>query len=370
MLRARLGNIEVGEDLPVRIMGALNASPESFYRGSVVGTPDDALRIASSMIEEGADIIDVGGMSTAPYVEARSVSPEVEASRVVPIVRALSRELGAVVSVDTVRASVAEAAIGAGAEVVNDVSGCRADPSMARVIADSGASAVLGVREDETPVSGTPVETVRRGLSSSLGACASSGVDPSRLAIDPGVGFFRTGVEWHRWDSEVVGGIRRLYPLLRPVVIGVSRKSFIGRILGLPDPGERLTGTVAAEAIAVFAGAHVVRAHDVREAVQAARLGEALRPRLRVAGSAVDLTRFLDPEDGWSPGHLSLAVAAPPADVPGIVEEVQGLGGHAVEVAPGAVLVHVRADLCGRLGASGHTALAGVADLCGARVQA
>ncbi|BBE41980.1 dihydropteroate synthase [Conexivisphaera calida] len=369
MLRARLGKVEVGEGLPVKIMGALNASPESFYRGSVVGSPEDALRIASSMIEEGADIIDVGGMSTAPYVDARSVPPEVEASRVVPIVRALSRELGAVVSVDTVRASVAEAAIGAGAEIVNDVSGCRADPSMARVIADSGASAVLGVREDETPVSGTPMETVRRGLSESLRACASSGVDPSRLTVDPGIGFFRTGVEWYRWDSEVVGGIRRLYALLRPVVIGVSRKSFIGRILELPDPGDRLTGTVAAEAIAVFAGAHVVRAHDVREAVQAARLGEALRPRIRAAGSAVDLTRFLEPEDGWSPGRVSLAVAAPPGDVPGIVEEVEGMGGRVLEMAPGILLVHVRADLCGRLGTSRYPALAGAADLCGPEAQ-
>ena len=364
MIRARLGGVEVGEGLPVRVMGAMNASPESFYGGSVVRSPEEALRVASSMVEEGADIIDVGGMSTAPYVDSRLVPPEVEASRVVPIIKVLARELDVPISVDTTRASVAEAALRAGAEIVNDVSGCKADPSMPRVVAEAGASVVVGEREDETPVAGSPISTLRRGLSESLRICNSSGVDLSRIAVDPGVGFFRRGVEWYKWDLEVLGGLRRLYPLMRPIAVGVSRKSFIGKVLGLPDPGERLIGTVAAEAVAAFAGAHLVRAHDVREAVQAVRVGEAMRPRLRSAGSAVDLTRFLEPEDGWSPGHISMAIALRPEEIPGAIEEVEGIGGSALEVAPGAILISVRADLCGRLRGSGNPALSGAAELC------
>lgn len=366
MLRATLGRVELGEGLPIRIVGAINASPESFYGGSVVRSPEEALRVASRMLEEGADIIDVGGMSTAPYVASRMVPPDAEASRVVPIVRAISRELGALVSIDTVRASVAAQALDAGAEIVNDVSGCKADPSMPRAISERGASAIVGAREEETRVSGSPIMTIRKGLSESLRACAEGGVELSRVVVDPGIGFFRsTGVEWHKWDSEVLRGLRRLYPLLRPVMVGVSRKSFIGRILGIPDPGERLIGTIAAEAVAAFAGAHAIRAHDVREALQAARIGEAIRPSLRITGSAVDLTRFLEPEDGWSPGSISLAVGVPPGGVRRTIEEVEGIGGRAAEVAPGALLVHVEASACGRLRESEVPWLREAASLCG-----
>ncbi|MGC8969600.1 MAG: dihydropteroate synthase [Conexivisphaera sp.] len=363
MLRASLGRIEVGDGLPVRIIGAINASPESFYGGSVVRSPEEALVVASRMLDDGADIIDVGGMSTAPYVSSRMVSPDVEASRVVPIVRALARELGAAVSVDTVRASVAAAALDAGAEIVNDVSGCKADPEMARTIASRGASVILGEREEETPVSGSPVESIRRGLALSLRVCESAGLDLSRAIVDPGIGFFRgTGIEWHEWDSAVLRGLGRLLVLLRPIAVGVSRKSFIGRILGIPDPAGRLIGSVAAEAIAVFAGAHALRAHDVREAVQAARLGEAMRGRLRSSGPAIDLTRVLEPEDGPAPGELAIAVEAPASEVSSAVGAV---GGRALDVAPGASLLIVSPDGCRRLRGSGHPALESAADLCG-----
>ncbi|MFP3137682.1 MAG: dihydropteroate synthase [Nitrososphaeria archaeon] len=362
MLRARLGRVEVGLGLPVRIIGAINVSPESFYGGSVAASPEDAVRMASRMLEEGADVIDVGGMSTAPYVDSRLVPPEVEASRVVPAVRAISRELGAVVSVDTIRARVAEAAIGAGAEVVNDVSGCKADPEMARVVGSSGASAILGEREEETPAAGSPIESIRRGLSDALRICESAGVDPSRVAVDPGIGFFRrTGMEWHEWDAAVLRGLGRLLALLRPIVIGVSRKSFIGKILGLPDPRDRLIGTVAAEAIAVFAGAHAVRAHDVREAAQAARIGEALRAPPRSSGAVLDLTRLLGPEDGVAPGEAAFAVPARAEELAG---PLGGIGGRAIEVAPGATLAIVPIGSCGRLRGSGNPALESMAELC------
>jgi dihydropteroate synthase len=361
-LRARLGPLEVGEGLPVRIMGAMNASPESFYIGSLVRSPAEAVATASRMLEEGADLIDVGGMSTAPYVESRAVPPEVEASRVVPLVSALKRELGAVVSVDTVRASVAEAALAAGADAVNDVSGCKADPLMARTIASHGASAVVGIREEETATSGSPVLSARSGLAESLRICGSAGVDAGLIVLDPGIGFFRgTGVEWYERDSEVLGGIRRLLPLLRPILVGVSRKSFIGRILGIRDPRDRLTGTVAAEAIAVFAGAHAIRAHDVQEAAQAARLGEALRPRLNASGDAIEVTRFLEPEDGWTPGDRFFAVLASGGELGGALESV---GGRALEVAPGAILVRIPAGRCPDLGGSGIRALESIADIC------
>ena len=283
MLRARLGGVELGEGLPVKIMGVINTSPESFYQGSVARSVEDALRMAERMVEEGADIIDVGGMSTAPYKKG-FVSEEVELSRVVPVIKRIKRELSVTVTVDTIRSVVAEKALSAGADGINDVSGCKHDKRMCRVAADHGSSIVLAVRENESKiVYDDPVRNVRLNLKESLEECIKAGVSEERVVIDPGIGFFRnSGIPWYEWDFKVLSGIRRLYPLLRPVLVGVSRKSFIGRVLGLERPEDRLLGSIAAEAVAVVNGAHAVRTHNVGETRQAVRIAERSRREVRI----------------------------------------------------------------------------------------
>lgn len=282
ILRARVGGLEVGEGLPVRIMGVINTSPESFYPGSVAASVEEAVRRAEEMVSKGADVIDVGGMSTAPYKKGW-VPEEVEAERVVPVVKRLKKDLGVLVSVDTTRASVADKALRAGADAVNDVSGCRHDKSMSKVVADHGASLVLAVREDESKIlHGDPVADVRANLRECINRCVEAGVGEERIVIDPGIGFFRnTGIPWYEWDFRVLSGIRRLYALLRPVLVGVSRKSFIGRALGLSNPEDRLLGSIAAEAVAVVNGAHMIRTHNVGETKQSVVIAEKSRRAVR-----------------------------------------------------------------------------------------
>jgi dihydropteroate synthase len=269
-LRADLSGVKIGLGEPVKVMGAINLSPESFYKGSVVKDPDEALRRAERMVEEGASIIDVGGMSTAPYLETR-VSPEEEKRRVIPVLRKI-KDLGVPISIDTQRYEVASAAAEAGATIINDVSGL-SDPRLAELIASMDLSLILGARgsvKGEDPIReirGLLREALRRAI----------GIREDKIALDPLIGFFREGKPWYIRDSEVIRRLRSLLILGRPICIGVSRKSFIGKITGEEDPEKRLFGSLSATAIAVYNGASLIRTHDVKETVQAVRVAEFIR---------------------------------------------------------------------------------------------
>ncbi len=281
LAEADLGGVLVGDGHPVRVVGAINVSPESFYRGSVAQNVDELLERAGRMVEEGADVIDVGGMSTAPYLETR-VPAEEERRRVEEAVSALAESIEVPISVDTQRAVVARAALEAGARIVNDVSGLSGDPGMAPLIAEYGASAILCAHGRVSDPS-DPVWEVKRLLRNSLRLAEAAGVRPDRVVVDPAIGFFRdAGVPWYRWDAAVISGLGRLATLGRPILVGPWRKSFIGAIAGVERPEDRLPGSIAAAAVAVLNGAHAVRAHDVSEAVQAVRVAEALRRERRV----------------------------------------------------------------------------------------
>ena len=300
MIQSRLGRISVGEGQNVRVIGVINLSPESFYPESVKRSVDEAVNEAGKMIEEGVDIIDVGGMSTAPYKETY-VSCEVELSRVVPVVRALKRNLDVCISIDTQRSRVAEEAVKSGAEVINDVTGLKADDKMAGIIAEYDVSAIIMAREVK-PLRGAPIERIRGALRESLEICFRSGVDGGKIVVDPGIGFFRhTEWKWYEWDTYVLRNLRRLLTLRKPICVGVSRKSFIGEILGQKDPRERLIGSLASEAIAVLNGAHVIRTHDVAEAIQAIRIAEKIRGERKILKvndvSAEDLTEIWERSD-------------------------------------------------------------------------
>ncbi|RLG51366.1 MAG: dihydropteroate synthase [Thermoproteota archaeon] len=282
---ADLGGVRAGAGAPVRIIAAINLSPESFYKGSVAKTPREALEKAELMASEGADIIDLGAMSTAPYLRTW-VSEREEASRLIPAVKLISSHLQIPISVDTHRYGVAKQALEAGADILNDVSGL-SDVRLAKLVASEGASLILGAR-GSVDMGRDPIPQLRRLLSTSLEKAISEGVEEGKVAVDPLIGFFRGGERpWHEWDVEVLRGLYRIKVLGRPVCVGVSRKSFIGAILGLDRPEDRLYGSIAAAAVAVYCGADVVRTHDVRETLHAVRVAEAIRGSLKAvkAGS-------------------------------------------------------------------------------------
>jgi dihydropteroate synthase len=279
-LRALLGGVAVGDGCPVAIIGVLNVSPESFYGGSVHTDPDDLLRAADDMVAAGAAILDVGAMSTAPYLETR-IGEDEEAERLARAVERLAAKCAVPVSADASRYAPARAALDAGATIVNDVTGLRGDPRLAGLIAARGASAILmahpAAADRWEPVG--PVETVARALGGSLATAREAGIAEQRIVLDPGIGFFRNGpVLWYEWDAAVIAHLDRLRALGRPLCVGVSRKSFIGAFTGRDEPAERLAGSLAATAVAVSHGAALIRTHDVAETRDAVRVASALRP--------------------------------------------------------------------------------------------
>lgn len=188
MPRARLGRVWVGNGEPVRLVGVINVSPESFFKGSVRRTVDEVLKAAEAMISSGVDVVDVGGMSTAPYNKT-VISVDEEVSRVVPVIKALRREFPELtISVDTFRSRVAEEALNAGADVINDVTGLKGDGDMARVISNHGASVIIMARERVPGQGGDPVSRTVDALRESLEIALGNGIDEGGIVIDPGIG--------------------------------------------------------------------------------------------------------------------------------------------------------------------------------------
>jgi dihydropteroate synthase len=275
---ANLAGVEVGDGFPVRLVGAINVSPESFYHGSVAATEDSVKQLAERMAAEGADLLDIGAMSTAPYLPTEIPEAE-EIQRVTWAIGIVRRVASLPLSVDTTRSQVALAALDAGADVINDVSGLRRDPGMGEIVAKR-ARGVIIMASEIAPEARDPIGTVRGLLEESLQIVWRAGVPEHRIVVDPGIGFFRKALlPWYEWDCEVLRRLGDLKTLDRPVLVGVSRKSFIGQLLGQADPAERLGGSLAATAVAVVNGAHMIRTHDVGPSREVIRVAEALRPR-------------------------------------------------------------------------------------------
>jgi dihydropteroate synthase len=276
-VRAALAGVSLGDGLPVAVVGALNVGPGSFYAGSVVTRSDDLLRAAERMVREGATLLDVGARSTAPYL-SDAVSTSEEAERLAWAIALLAGKLGVPLSADTSRVEPARAALDAGAGIINDVRGLTGDPDLASLVARTGVGLIAMASETGATTARQPVETVLEVLRTGLSIAERAGIDAQRIVVDPGIGFFRRGdIAWHEWDCAVLGGLERLRALGRPICVGASRKSFIGEIGGEPDPARRLPGSLAAATAAVLAGAHMIRAHDVGDTVQAVRVAEAVR---------------------------------------------------------------------------------------------
>jgi len=266
------------------IMGVVNVTPDSFSDGGLYLDAEKAVVRAEQLLDEGASIIDVGGESTRPGVStSEPVSEEEERRRVLPVIRDLKRRRpDAIVSVDTYKASVARAAVDVGAEAVNDVSGFRWDQKMAKTLAELKVGAVLmhtrGRPEEwsSLPPIGDPLLMVKRELRQWAEAATLAGIKRDRLVLDPGFGFGKRFEE----NYPLLAHFAELQQMGFPLLAGVSRKSFIGRTLARDgkDAGvaERLYGTLAAETCLILKGAHIIRTHDVRSAVEAARVADAI----------------------------------------------------------------------------------------------
>jgi dihydropteroate synthase len=273
---ANLAGVEVGDGFPVRLVGAINVSPESFYKPSVAADENALRSLAERMVAEGADLLDIGAMSTAPYLETH-ISEDEESRRLTWAIRLVRRTVPVPLSADTTRSRVALAAIEAGARIVNDVSGLRGDPATAEVIAASATGAIL-MASESTANAADPIQEISNLFGESLRRAEAAEIARDRLVVDPGIGFFRrTALPWDQWDCAVLRRLGELGSLGRPILVGVSRKSFIGKILGRQDPVERLPGSLAATVVAVLNGAHLVRTHDVGSTRDAVRMAEALR---------------------------------------------------------------------------------------------
>ncbi|HUG87940.1 MAG TPA: dihydropteroate synthase [Actinomycetota bacterium] len=256
------------------VMGVLNVTPDSFSDGGRFFDPEDAVKQALRMVEDGADIVDVGGESTRPGSDR--VSVEEERRRVVPIVERLAEELDTPISIDTRKGEVAAAAVEAGATIVNDVT-AGGGPEMFDVVRESGAAFVLMHMKgepktmQETPHYDDVVREVRDYLEERVEAAVAAGIDREAICVDPGLGFAKTTPH----SLTLMKHTDALLDLGRPVLVGPSRKSFIGDVLGT-EVGERAEGTVGAVCYMVGKGAHIVRVHDVRETVRAVRVVDAI----------------------------------------------------------------------------------------------
>lgn len=280
-----LGDINVGTSYPVRVMGIINASPESFYKKSIRKTTDDIKKEATTMEKNGADYIDIGGMSTAPYLDT-TISEETEKKRIQMAVQAVSEVCDIPISVDTVRSGVAQVAMEAGATILNDVTGFNYDKKMPDIISRYSPDIIL-CAYSKRKSTGTIHDTADI-LNDTIQNAQKYGADTSRMVIDPAIGFFRnTDSPWctqidGNWYKRDINTIRHLQKLTKsmPVLISVSNKSFIGKILDGRDADGRLYGSLAAEAMSVVNGADIIRTHNVAQSRDAIRVASAIVGRL------------------------------------------------------------------------------------------
>ncbi len=273
-IRCRKRSLTLGKR--TLLMGVLNVTPDSFSDGGFFFDKEKAIAHGLRMVEEGADIIDIGGESTRPGSKPLELKEELR--RVIPVIGMLSREVGVPISIDTYKSTVAQRAMEAGAEIINDISGLHFDPALARIAAKEDAPLIL------MHIRGTP-ETMQKDvhygslfseilkyLKDSIQSAESAGLDPKQIIIDPGIGFGKTLED----NLLIIKNLYEFRVLGKPILLGTSRKSFIGKILNA-GVGDRLEGTLSSIAISVLNGAHIIRSHDILQAKKAIAVADAIR---------------------------------------------------------------------------------------------
>jgi dihydropteroate synthase len=259
------------------IMGILNVTPDSFFDGGKYINFKKAVERGLQIAEEGADLIDIGGESTRPGAEPVSVDEELK--RVIPVIESLSKKINIPISIDTYKAKVAEEAINAGATIINDISGLRFDPQMPYIAAKYDTPVVImhikGTPKNMhvNPVYDALIPEITEYLRNSIVIAKNAGVKENNIIIDPGIGFGKKPEH----NLLIIKNLKEFANLGKPILIGVSRKSFIGKILDDAPAEQRLEGTMAAVAVSVINGANIVRVHDVKETVKVVKVVDAIR---------------------------------------------------------------------------------------------
>src|SRR4030043_1130831 len=254
------------------IMGILNVTPDSFSDGGLYFDKSSAIERAYQIVEEGADIIDIGGESTRPGSEPISIKEELK--RTIPVIEAISKKIKVPISIDTYKSEVAKVALDAGASMVNDISGLRFDPKMTDVVSEFKVPVVImhikGKPQDmqQNPVYEALIPEIMDCFRMGIKIATGAGISEDKIIIDPGIGFGKTFAH----NLEIINNLYEFTLLEKPILIGTSRKAFIGKILGEVPATERLEGTAAAVAISIVNGANVVRVHDVKETVKVAKV--------------------------------------------------------------------------------------------------
>ena len=279
----KLGNVHVGNSNPVRIMGILNTSPESFYKKSISTSRQGIVNVVHRMEDEGADFIDVGGMSTAPYLSTM-VSEKTEVSRIIKAVKIIQQTSNLPISVDTCRSVIAREALELGVDIINDVTGLKYDHMMPKIIEKYRPSLVLCAYSKKT-ITGNQLLKTKYLLRESLEIAKSAKIYRTKIVLDPAIGFFRKkgrnsfftkiNSDWVKRDLLILENLRSI-KLNNPILVSVSNKSFIGKILKKQNPSDRLAGSLAAEAVCVLNGADIIRTHNVSETREAVTVAQKL----------------------------------------------------------------------------------------------
>ena len=279
----KLGNVHVGNSNPVRIMGILNTSPESFYKKSISTGRQGIVNVVHRMEDEGADFIDVGGMSTAPYLSTM-VSEKTEAGRIIKAVKIIQQASNLPISVDTCRSVIAREALELGVDIINDVTGLKYDHMMPKIIEKYCPSLVLCAYSKKT-ITGNQLLKTKYLLKESLEIAKSAKIPRTKIVLDPAIGFFRKkgrnsfftkiNSDWVKRDLLILENLRSI-KLNNPILVSVSNKSFIGKILKKQNPSDRLAGSLAAEAVCVLNGADIIRTHNVSETREAVTVAQKL----------------------------------------------------------------------------------------------
>ncbi|MDH3501166.1 MAG: dihydropteroate synthase [Nitrosopumilus sp.] len=279
----KLGNVSVGGRNKVRIMGILNTSCESFFRKSIKISKLHISNTIKEMETDGADFIDVGGMSTAPYLST-TVSEKIETKRVLDAVKIIQNASNLPISVDTCRASVAKIVLENGVEIINDISGLKYDPKMIDVIKNYNPSLILCAFSSKT-VTGNHITVTKKLFQESLTLAKKAKIPFTRIVLDPAIGFFRKSgkgsfftkiqSDWLERDLLLIQNLKSVKQH-HPILISVSNKSFIGKLLGKENPSDRLFGSIAAEVVSVINGADIIRTHNVSQTKDAVKIASKL----------------------------------------------------------------------------------------------
>ena len=281
MIEGLLSGVKIGDRYPIRIMGVINLSSNSFFGGSVMDSDEKLIATALEMEKDGANIIDIGGRSTAPY-RSYEIPTHVETKLLKHATKILARNISIPLSADTTRVEAARAAIGEGATIINDVYGFtqRDGKNLASLVSKKDASVIISAHEYRNLVGGDPIRRVQVALQRSLQKAARAGIPEGNIIIDPALGFFYDpDISNVQWNSTIINRLSELRNFNKPICVGASRKKFIGVLSKRKDVNARLWGSIAASAISAYNGAHLIRTHDVKETMDAVRVAKGFREK-------------------------------------------------------------------------------------------